>query len=198
MEITRFEMGALETNTYLLKEDNKVILIDPACKAEKMIEILGDNELIAILLTHGHFDHIKAVDGLYKKYRCPVYLHSDDEYLARDKNQGASFGIFINISSPTLHIEEGIKEIGPFKFEVLYTPGHTEGSLIYIFDKYIFTGDTLFKLSVGRTDLEGGNNAKLNKSLKLFNDLDREAIILPGHGEPSILGYELDNNPYLY
>ena len=85
-----------------------------------------------------------------------------------------------------------------FSFEVIYTPGHTEGSLIYIFDKYIFTGDTLFNMSVGRTDLKGGNNSKLNKSLKIFNSLDKEAIILPGHGEASNLEFELENNPYLY
>ena len=80
MEIKTFVLGPLQTNTYLLSIDDKAILIDPASKPEKCVELLGDKKLIAILLTHGHFDHIKAVDGLYKQYKCPVYLHKDDEY----------------------------------------------------------------------------------------------------------------------
>ena len=86
MEINKLVLGPLQTNTYLLSIDDEVILIDPASKAEKLIEIIGDRKLLAILLTHGHFDHIKAVDGLYKQYGCPIYLHKDDEKLARDKS----------------------------------------------------------------------------------------------------------------
>ena len=79
------------TNTYFIENDTEVILVDPAGKASKIIEMLDDKKLLAILLTHGHFDHIKGVDGLYKKYNVPVYLHKDDEALARDKNSGLMY-----------------------------------------------------------------------------------------------------------
>ncbi|MBO7677830.1 MAG: MBL fold metallo-hydrolase, partial [Erysipelotrichaceae bacterium] len=83
MIVRKLVLGPMATNTYLLEEEGKAILIDPASKAEKLLDILGDLELVAILLTHGHFDHIKAVDGLYQHYRCPVYLHEADEVIAR-------------------------------------------------------------------------------------------------------------------
>lgn len=197
MRIERFVLGPIGTNTYLLIEGNDALLIDPASKAEKLIGILGDYNLMGILLTHGHFDHIKAVDGLYEHYRCPVYLHHDDEYLARDKYAGESFGIVSYITCNTIHPKQGKIEIGPFKFEVVYTPGHTRGSLIYVFEDGIFTGDTLFKCSVGRTDLDGGDSRQLKDSLRIFKQFDRDYDIYPGHDESSNLSYELTNNPYL-
>lgn len=197
MEIKTFVLGPLQTNTYLLSIDDKAILIDPASKPEKCVELLGDKKLIAILLTHGHFDHIKAVDGLYKQYKCPVYLHKDDEYLARDKKSGEEFGLVSYISCPTIHINEGHNKIGPFEFDTIYTPGHTKGSVLYMFDDSIFTGDTLFKGSVGRTDLDGGNQSELIRSLRFFNSLNKDYYIYPGHDQPTTLSNELRYNPYL-
>lgn len=197
MEIKTFVLGPLQTNTYLLSIGDKAILIDPASKPEKCVELLGDKKLIAILLTHGHFDHIKAVDGLYKQYKCPVYLHKDDEYLARDKKSGEEFGLVSYISCPTIHINEGSNKIGPFEFDTIYTPGHTKGSVLYMFDDSIFTGDTLFKGSVGRTDLDGGNQSELIRSLRFFNSLNKDYYIYPGHDQPTTLSNELRYNPYL-
>lgn len=197
MEIKKFVLGPIATNTYLLIEGNDALLVDPASKPEKLIEILGDLNLVGILLTHGHFDHIKAVDGLYEKYHCPVYLHHDDEKLARDKNSGADFGLVSYISCPTVNAKEGKNNIGPFNFEVIYTPGHTEGSIIYVFDECIFTGDTLFRGSVGRTDLKGGDARKLRDSLRIFKQFKKDYIIYPGHEESSKLLDELANNYYL-
>lgn len=197
MNIERYILGPLATNTYLLKEGEEVLLIDPASKPNKLIDIIGDHDLVGILLTHGHFDHIKAVDGLYKKYQCPVYLHKSDEVYARDKYSGANFGLSSYISCPTIHINEGDNSIGLFKFKVVYTPGHTPGSLIYVFDNNMFTGDTLFKCGVGRTDLMGGDYRELKDSLRLFKALNNDYNIYPGHDEFSTLWYELANNPYL-
>ena len=197
MEIKCYVLGPIGTNTYLLKEAKDVLLIDPASKAEKLLEIIGDDNLIGILLTHGHFDHLKAVDGLYEKYKCPVYLHSDDEVYARDKYSGMSFGLTSYITCPTISPSEGDNSIGSFKFKVIYTPGHTPGSLIYIFDNNIFTGDTLFKLSVGRTDLAGGDYSRLKESLRIFKQFEQDYNIYPGHEQFSTLWYELANNPYL-
>lgn len=197
MEIKRFVLGPISTNTYLLIEGNDAILIDPASKPEKLIELLGDLNLIGILLTHGHFDHIKAVDGLYEKYNCPVYLHEDDERLARDKYAGESFGLVSYITCPTKKLNEGKLSIGPFNFEVIFTPGHTDGSVIYIIDENIFTGDTLFRGSVGRTDLDGGDMRKLKDSLRIFKQFEHDYQIYPGHDETTTLLDELANNYYL-
>ncbi len=197
MDIRTYVMGPIATNTYVLVSGNEAIIIDPASKPEKMIEKLGDLDLKAVLLTHGHFDHIKACDGLYEKYHCPIYLHEDDEELARDKYSGADFGLVSYISCKTLPLKEGKMKIGPFEFEVIFTPGHTPGSVIFVFDHYIFTGDTLFRGSVGRTDLKGGAARTLKESLRVFKSFKEEYFILPGHDDPSTLSFELANNWYL-
>ena len=197
MEIKQFVLGPIATNTYLLTEGKDALLIDPASKPEKLIEILGDLNLIGILLTHGHFDHIKAVDGLYEKYHCPVYLHEDDEILARDKYSGADFGLVSYITCKTEKLIQGKMNIGPFNFEVIFTPGHTEGSVIYVFEDSIFTGDTLFKGSVGRTDLKGGDARKLKDSLRVFKQFNKNYNIYPGHEETTNVLDELANNYYL-
>lgn len=197
MEVQTCILGPFQTNTYLLQENGKILLIDPASKAEKIISLLGNRKPEAILLTHGHFDHIKAVDGLYRQYCCPVYLHEADETLARNKYSGASFGLSAYISCPIEHLKEGKMQIGPFDFEVIFTPGHTRGSVIYVFDDCIFTGDTLFKGSIGRTDLEGGSDREMKQSLQIFRQFDKDYDIYPGHDFPTKLSYELTNNYYL-
>lgn len=198
MQIKRFVLGVFATNTYLLEKDNKCILIDPASKSDKLIDILGDKKLVAILLTHGHLDHIKAVDGLYKKYKCPIYLNEFDEALARDKSQGIKFGLDISsyISCPITYLKEGPLTIDNFNFEVIFTPGHTKGSVCYIIDNCLFSGDTLFKLSAGRTDLDSGSEKDLRKSLKILKGINSNLIVYPGHEEESSLDFEKDNNPY--
>jgi len=197
MEIKRFVLGPMETNTYLLSIGNDAILIDPASKPEKLINILENYKLNAILLTHGHFDHIKAVDGLYEYYQCPVYMNMADEYLARDKYSGSEFGYVSYISCPINDLKEGTMNIGPFNFEVIFTPGHSEGSVIYVFEDSIFTGDTLFRLTVGRTDLKGSDPRKLKESLRIFKNFDKDYKIYPGHDMPSLLSFELSNNYFL-
>ena len=197
MKIEKYILGPLQTNTYLLEIDNDVLLIDPACKFEKMFDILGQRNLMGILLTHGHFDHLKAVDGLYERYKCPVYLSVEDEKIARDKYSGASFGLVAYITCPIIDLKDGQMNIGPFKFEVISTPGHTMGSKIFVFDDCIFTGDTLFKGSIGRTDLEGGNASMMKQSLKIFSNFNKDYIIYPGHDDNTSLIYELTYNYYL-
>ena len=200
MEVLRLVMGAFETNTYLLKENGKCLVVDPAGKADKIIAKIGEDEVVGILLTHGHFDHIKAVDPLYKLYHCPIYLSPEDFDLVDPKN-AKLFNCYMNltasISSPVSALEEKIYQIGPFEFEVMATPGHTKGSVIFVFEDCIFSGDTLFKESVGRTDLYGGSESDLKQSLKIFKTFNKDYIIYPGHDEISSLSYELQNNHYL-
>lgn len=197
MKIDKYVLGPLATNTYMLSIGNDCLLIDPASKTEKIVSLLGDYNLLGILLTHGHFDHIKAVDGLYGLYHCPVYLHKDDEELARDKKSGEDFGLVAYLSVPSIHIDEGKYSIGPFNFEVIYTPGHTKGSVLYCFDDDIFTGDTLFKCSIGRTDLKGGSESQIRESLRVFSRFNKDYVIHPGHEDETTLSFELMHNPYL-
>ena len=197
MEVKTFVLGPLATNTYLLIDGKNALLIDPASKADKLIDILGDLNLVGILLTHGHFDHIKAVDGLYEHYKCPVYISEDDDSLARDKYAGKMFNLVSYITCPTVFLKQGKMSIVNFDFEVIFTPGHTKGSLIYVFDDYIFTGDTLFSGSVGRTDLDGGNQSKLMQSLRVFKSFSKDYLVMPGHDEATSLYNELRFNPYL-
>ena len=197
MEIQTLVLGPLQTNTYLLKQGHDVILIDPASKPEKLIELLGQDTLQAILLTHGHFDHIKAVDGLYDHFRCPVFLHPEDEEMARDKRSGSMFGLVSYIRCPIVPLEEGPMQIGPFRFETVFTPGHTKGSVVFVFEDAIFSGDTLFRGSIGRTDLEGGDASEMRRSLRWFSTLEKDYRIFPGHDEPTTLARELVHNPYL-
>ena len=201
MEITRLVLGPLATNTYCLKIDNSVIIIDPAGRLDKMLPYLDQCDFLAILLTHGHFDHVRGVDKLYDAYHIPVYMNMADHALATSESEYqytvSIFGFGSKLKSPISPMTEGEHQIGPFKFTTYFTPGHTAGSVLYRFGQDLFTGDTLFKGSVGRTDLHTGNANMLKDSLRFIKTLDPELIIHPGHDEESTLAYEFANNPYL-
>lgn len=199
INIEKYVLGPFATNTYIISKDDRSIIIDPAGKMEKVDSLLKERKLLSILLTHGHFDHIKAVDGLYKKYHCPIYLSKEDENIARDPNQGEIFGIYnsAHISSPLNYLEQNTLKIEDFNFEVIYTPGHTSGSVCYLIENHLFTGDTLFHLACGRTDLYSGSDRELKSSLRLLKELDDDLLIYPGHEETSILKNEKEFNPYL-
>lgn len=199
MEVTRLVCGIFQTNTYILEIDNKIIVVDPACKVDKLLPYLNGKELLAVLLTHGHFDHIKACDDLYKMFKVPIYIHEADIEMTKNKGWGRAFGLQAvpTISVPLVKLKETKYKIGPFNFEVLFTPGHSKGSVCYLFDDCIFTGDTLFKLACGRSDLEGGDISELKSSLRMLKTLNPSLIVYPGHDEITNLEYEIENNSYL-
>lgn len=199
MEVTRLVCGIFQTNTYILEIDNKIIVVDPACKVDKLLPYLNGKKLLAVLLTHGHFDHIKTCDDLYKMFKVPIYIHEADIEMTKNKGWGRVFGLQAvpTISVPLVKLKETKYKIGPFNFEVLFTPGHSKGSVCYLFDDCIFTGDTLFKLACGRSDLEGGDISELKSSLRMLKTLNPSLIVYPGHDEITNLEYEIENNSYL-
>ena len=200
MEIIKLVLGLYQTNCYILKKDDELLVIDPGYSPRRIIEKIEALEgcsLKAILLTHGHFDHIGAVDALVNSYHCPVYACKDDEdilvegKIALHENNGLFVRNKINwLTSENL-------KIGKFDIRVIFTPGHTSGSVMFVIDGVLFSGDTLFLESVGRTDLYSGSYSQLKQSLKVLNDLPLDMVVYPGHDGKTTVGHELQFNPFL-
>ena len=204
--IESMTLGMVQTNCYLVyNEDTKeTVIIDPADNAPKIIkriEALGLKPQ-AVLLTHGHFDHIMGVDGLRKAFGIPVYVHELDEPVMEAPDLNGCMMIGVNVSvRPDKNVLEGDELVfGGMLFDVIFTPGHTQGGVCYYMPqiKKLFGGDTLFEGSVGRTDLPTGSMSTLIQSIKekLFK-LDDDVEVLPGHGPATTIGYEKMYNPFL-
>lgn len=196
MEVRTIVLGLFQTNTYLLVEENEVVIIDPVSKAERIqTKIQGHEKVIGILLTHGHFDHIGAVDDLAEHYQCPVFLHYEDYELTQDPQKNYSQTKKIKLKSKLSFFDDQL-QLGHFIFTIHHTPGHTPGSVCIEYKDLLFTGDTLFKESVGRTDLYRGNPQELKQSLRQIAKMDPLMKIYPGHEAQSSLAHEFKNNPY--
>ena len=185
--------GTWQQNCYLIKNDNsnECIIIDPGSEIDEIISEIKkiDSRPIAILNTHGHYDHIGAVSELKEEYKIKFYVHSKDKQLIKHANLYRI--IFDNtkmIKIPKidsfLESDHGITSDNKWKHSIIFTPGHTEGSCCLIFDNIIFTGDTLLSNGPGRTDLPGGNKRKLKNSLELLKKIGTDKLVFPGHGKP--------------
>ena len=202
-KIIKLVVGQLQENCFILFDENKdAFVVDPGGSSENIIETIEKNSLNIkyILLTHGHFDHVGAVAALVKKYKAPVYLSKEDRaFLESPKEVRASaFGMQIEAAEVDVFVKEG-DEI-PFsegKIKVIETPGHTLGSVCYLFENYLFAGDTLFNGSIGRTDFPESDHFLMVESLKKLKKLDDEIYVLSGHGPESQISYEKMANPYL-
>ena len=197
--------GPFQENSYLLvdKSSNKSVLIDPGDEGQKIINYINEKNIIpiAIINTHAHLDHIGAISEIKAEYSIPFYLHIEekpilDSYLVSCRMFGMkpaespSVDEWLNASGELL--------IGPFKFLIIETPGHTPGGCSFLIDDIIFVGDTLFQGSIGRTDLPGGDRKILDKSLiKLINKLNPKTTVYSGHGPSTSIGFEKINNPFL-
>jgi glyoxylase-like metal-dependent hydrolase (beta-lactamase superfamily II) len=196
MDILTVKVGILQTNCYLLKANGVAVIIDPGAKIQRILDALGDTPLIAVLLTHGHFDHIGAINDLLAVHPVPVYLHPDDEPLMSDPQLNYSFPKRFTVDVSTLPYP-AILELGPFRFEIIDAPGHTSGSVMLKIGEHLFSGDTLFKLSVGRTDLKTGNPTAMKHTLRSIKSMHGPLTIWPGHDDSTTLEDELKQNPYL-
>ena len=203
MEMIQLMLGELATNSYILKLGNQdAIIIDIGNGAEKVLQALEvyHLNLKAILLTHGHYDHVSGVEQVRQATGAEVYIHEKDAVMLKseEKNLALDFPNTNYIPVEEYHrLKDGdILEISGHKIEVMHTPGHTSGSVCYLIEDMMFCGDTLFKGSAGRTDL-GGNRDELMRSLKKIASLEKNYHVYPGHFEDSTLEKEKASNPYL-
>ncbi|MGI6509434.1 MAG: MBL fold metallo-hydrolase [Erysipelotrichaceae bacterium] len=200
MKVEIVRVGMFQTNCYLVYNDGEMLIIDPGASFKKIDEAISKHEnikVVAILLTHGHFDHIGAADKLKEKYNCPIIASKDDEKILRNIKYNSLAGFAAEVESDIDWIEKDELDIGSINVKVLFTPGHSAGSVMYIIDNKLFSGDTLFRLSVGRTDLYSGSSYLLRESLQQLYNLDRDMIVYPGHEGSTTVGFELDHNPYI-
>lgn len=186
-------LGDYQTNTYLVYDEEKnCAVIDPGYEAETIWKKAEQEglKIKAILLTHGHFDHVGAVKSLAQKAACPVWIHAQELKLPPYLTAGALYytDLYSDVGS--------ILNVDGLRFRILETPGHTMGSVCLVCGEVIFSGDTLFAGSCGRTDL-GGSTAMILDSLKRLAALPGDYTVCPGHGGETTLNYERRYNPYL-
>lgn len=182
-------------------ESNDCIIIDPGCNASLIIDYIESYKLnaLAILNTHGHYDHIGAVTKVKEHFQIPFWIHSEEKKLVKSANLFMKVfhgNTMINVPEIDMFFD---KTESPFLFgkifvQVIATPGHSKGSVCFLIDNYLFTGDTLFKGAVGRVDFPGGSLNQLKLSLKKIADLPRHLIVCPGHGSNSTIENEIINN----
>lgn len=173
MQIETIPVGMLQENCYLLKKDNSCLIVDPGDEFDQIKKRIGNLNVLAILITHHHFDHVGALEECKKEYGVPVFEFET--------------------------LEEKHYQIGLFSFHAIFTPGHTKDSVTYYFplEKKMFTGDFIFKESIGRMDLEGGSLEDMLESLTKIKQYSDDITLYPGHGESSMLGIEKQENYYL-
>ena len=198
MKINVLPVGDLGTNCYLLEDEQAKVaaLIDPGDEAEALVQLLREKELRLeyILLTHGHYDHTTAVPALHEALpEAKIYIHQSDSFGAG----GRLFPLASQVDELQLYDEGDPLQLGGITIEVLHTPGHSLGSVVLKTDGVLFTGDTLFAGSCGRTDLRGGNYEQIMASLKRLGELEGDYMVLPGHDERSTLEQERNTNYYM-
>ena len=194
MEFVSLPVGSYQTNCYLVWKQGAedCVVIDPGDEAQKVLaqaQKLGKT-VSAILLTHGHFDHVGAVRQIAAESDCDVYLHSAELTLPKIFTAGTLYCTHTYGEGDTV-------DAAGLQFTVLHTPGHTPGSVCLICEDTMFSGDTLFAGSCGRTDLPGGSHRTIEESLHRLAQLECDYTVCPGHGPSTTLFYEKQTNPYL-
>ena len=171
MKVKAIEIGEYKTNCYILEKENNILIIDPGAEFEKIEKEIGKNNVVGILLTHSHFDHIGAVSKIINKYKCELY----DYY----------------------NLEEKKYKISNFDFEVIFTPGHSSDSITFYFkeNKKYFTGDFLFSGTVGRWDFPTGDPNEMKESIEAIKKYE-DGKVYPGHGKMTSLNHEIKYNRY--
>lgn len=202
MIIKQFIAGQLENNMYLVMDERtkKAVLIDASALIPEITSTIKElgADVEYILLTHGHFDHIMGLNSLKQALGAEAVICKDDLVISDNINEFTRLFGFPDSTPPVYekYIKDGdIIHVGDMEIKVIHTPGHTEGGVCYLIEDKLFSGDTLFRQSVGRTDLFGGSFEKLSDSIKnkLFK-LDENITVFPGHGPATTIAYEKKYN----
>ena len=203
MKLAQLPVGMLATNCYLVADDaGRCAVIDPGSHTEKILKKAEEEgfTIEAILLTHGHFDHVMAAPGIQKATGAKLYIHKNDEPDLAPEVAGHRGYLREPYVMPRVdgHLEDGgTVQVGDLTFRVLHTPGHTLGSCVLLCEDLMFSGDTLFAGTCGRCDLAGGSLEQMFASLKKLAQLEGDYKVLPGHMEASTLETERQTNPYV-
>ena len=212
MKINHYVVGMVQTNCYIVINDEtkECFIIDPGASGKQIAEKLRQDNLtpVAVLLTHGHFDHAASAKTLAKEFDIKIYVHEAEADTLRDPQKNVSWMIQLKESydADVFLKDEEVIMLAGFEIKVLHTPGHTEGGCCYYIaeEAVVFTGDTLFAQSVGRTDFPGGSMSQIVRSIqeKLLTlteagNLETDVMVYPGHNDPTTIETERMENPYL-
>lgn len=212
MRINHYVVGMVQTNCYIVINDEtkECFIIDPGASAKQLVEKIKEDNLtpVAILLTHGHFDHVAAAEDLAKEFNIRIYAHEAEESTLKypDKNVSWMVGCEESYRADIFLKDDEAITLAGFEIKVLHTPGHTEGGCCYYVadEAVVFTGDTLFAQSVGRTDFPGGSMSQIVHSIreKLMTlneagNIETDIMVYPGHNEPTTIETERMENPYV-
>ena len=204
MKVKTLTVGPLAENCFIVFDENSkdAVVIDPGADGDFILDELKDLDVKAILATHGHLDHVGQVGYLKEKLNVPFYMNKKDEFLINNEifPNFAYIVKAVKCPSPDFDVKDSdVLKFGNLEFQVIETPGHTPGSVCFFNEKekIIFVGDTLFKGSVGRTDLPGGNGKILEQSLKKLMELPEDTVVYSGHGPKTTIGTEKRTNPFI-
>lgn len=208
MQLHGFATGPYNTNCYVLSNEGQAIVIDPGMHAARHVQAALEEtgaELVAVVLTHGHIDHTREAGDLARRFSVPVYIHPEDEFFLTDKN-GVSVESQVLFDAASMipiadlrHIEDGqVLSLAGLDLTVRHAPGHSPGCCMLEHEQFCFTGDVLFRGSIGRTDLTGSDPAQMDASLRgPVWSLDDALQLFPGHGPATSMRQERATNPFL-